>query len=77
MFLAVLAYKKHNIIWIIGVRLKFILLMIVEIYIQPVAIPQNVASFDHLWNKFLSYTNSQQKSSISVKYWESDVRSVK
>jgi len=42
-----------------GVRLKFISLVIIENHTR-----ENIGFYDHSWNKFLSYTNIQQISSI-------------
>jgi len=49
-----------------GVRLKFISLVIIENHIltRGYATRENIAFYDHSWNKFLSYTNIQQISSI-------------
>ena len=65
-FLAVLAWKKQKICWIFCVRLKFISLVIIEnhIFTRGYATRENIAFYDHSWNKFLSYTNIQQISSI-------------
>ena len=49
-----------------GVRLKFISLVIIENHIltRGYATRENIAFYDPSWNKFLSYTNIQQISSI-------------
>jgi len=49
-----------------GVRFKFISLVIIENHIltRGYATRENIAFYDHSWNKFLSYTNIQQISSI-------------
>jgi len=42
-----------------GVRFKFISLVIIENHIlsRGYATRENIAVYDHSWNKFLSYTN--------------------
>ena len=58
--------------WIVGVRLKFISLVIIEnhIFTRGYATHENIAFYDHSWNKFLFYTNIQQISSIySIYSW--------
>jgi len=51
-----------------GVRLKFISLVIIENHILTpgYATRENIAFYDHSWNKYLSYTNIQQIFSISI-----------
>jgi len=58
--------ETEKICWIVGVRLKFISLVIIEnhIFTSGYATHENIAFYDHSWNKFLSYTNIQQISSI-------------
>jgi len=48
------------------VRLKFISLVIIENHIltRGYATRENIAFYDHLWIKFLSYTDIQQISSM-------------